>query len=173
MARFCVCGAAQKFRHLYIGVLSVIIVRIDYGEIVMHLALRAKQRMRGSPRLHTSLRHGISFGQVFKVLEHICGLDIFGNALTDGFFKIPQVLLFDDKNNFIKSRGNRVMDGIVNDKFAAGADRINLLQPAVTASHPGSKNHQCHSITLLSVFAHSARNSHCYILAQILTFVQR
>ena len=46
----------------------------------------------------------------------------------------------DDKDNFSEAGMDGVVDGVVHDDFAVGANAVHLFEAAVPASHSGSKN---------------------------------
>ena len=61
----------------------------------------------------------------------------------DGGFHIGLEILADDIDHFAKPRLDGVMNGIVDDGFAMGAQTVHLLQAAITAAHTGCKNKKC------------------------------
>ena len=50
--------------------------------------------------------------------------------------------MLDDEYNLLKAGLQRVVDGKIDDKVPMLVHRVNLLQPAVAASHAGCHNYQ-------------------------------
>jgi len=49
----------------------------------------------------------------------------------------------DDEDELAEPGAQRVVNRVVNDGFAGGADRINLFESAVSAAHAGGENEKC------------------------------
>ena len=93
--------------------------------------------MRGAPRLLPAVRHGETGRQVVQVLADIPGLDAFLGMSPDLLAEGCGDLFLDHEDDLAETSPQRVIDGVSDNRLAAGADGIDLLQAAVTAADTG------------------------------------
>ena len=90
-----------------------------------------------------------ALGNLCDLLERIFHRNDFFQAFSHGLTEYIQVFFLNDKYHLVKSGLDGIVDGVVQDKFPVSSHRINLFQPAISASHTSRHNHQCHHIYLL------------------------
>ena len=74
-------------------------------------------------------------GHAGEILEHIIDLHLFGDAVAaDGGDKLLHTGL-DDEDHMVKPSANRVVDGVLHQNLAVGAEAVNLLVSAVAGAH--------------------------------------
>ena len=103
--------------------------------------------MAGAQRLDAAFRHGAALRQLVRALEYIVYLhECFGgvaDALAEG---IQQFFLY-DKHNAAEAGLPGVINRIIHNDLTVRADRIDLLETAVTGAHASSHNDEyriCH-----------------------------
>ncbi len=141
---FFILGGFQKFVNDLEGGFSVVIVGIDHrkGRIADGIP-GAEHRMTGAPGLGAVDRNGISGREHIQFLVSIADLHrTFFQPLADGFHEILFNGFFDDDHGGIKTGFVGIVERKIQNGFAAGSHRIDLLQTAVAASHTGCHNHQ-------------------------------
>ena len=116
---------------------AVKIIRIDGGERFTHRVGGHENRMGGAPRLGAAGRHGKPRRQFVQFLKDVFHRDAFLETRADDFPELRFDVVPDDEDELAEAGAHRVINRIINDRLAVGADRINLLQPAVTAAHAG------------------------------------
>ena len=130
-------------RHHPVALRSVEVVCIDHGERLLDGVGGHQDRLRRAPRLGAPGRHAESRGNLVQFLKDV----VHRNALfkTRAHYLLERLLdiLADDKNQLPKPGAHGVKDRVVDDGFAARANRLNLLQTTVTAAHTGSQNKKC------------------------------
>src|ERR1700723_183001 len=93
--------------------------------------------MQRAPWLGAAGRDGKPQRKFVEFLKGVFDGDMFFKPCTDG---LPESLLnvpADDEHDLAESRAKCVVDRIVDDGFAAGADWINLLEATVAVAHAG------------------------------------
>ena len=101
------------------------------------MVLCAEDRVRGSPRLHTSFGDRISLRQLVERLECVLELHVRADALADALFKVLLHLLLDDEHDLFKARADRIEHGKVQNDVIVIVDRLDLFRTAETAAHAG------------------------------------
>ena len=87
------------------------------------------------------------------------------------FAEVVFEVFTNDKHEFAKAGVDGVVDGVVHDGFAVGAELVKLLEAAVTAAHAGSKEEKCrfhvimNLVRLLAGWGEAARRSPCGVSA--------
>ena len=129
-----------------VNALAVVIVGIDHREGGIDVLPGCQHRLAGTPGLCTALRQNA--GNIRQGLEAVAHLNAMGGAhffdpvsddLPEVFFNIPA----DDKHNFIESRLNGVVNGIVHDDMTGFVHLGQLLDPApIAAADPGCHDNQ-------------------------------
>lgn len=95
--------------------------------------------MVGAPRFHAALGRGESLGEGVEALEdELCG-DVALILGEDLLAKLLLEVLPDDEDDLAKSRLDGVVYGVVHDGLTIGSKSVELLQPAVAATHSGSQ----------------------------------
>lgn len=111
--------------------------------------------MTGAEGLDAAFRDAVACGELVKLLVSIA--DFHGGrcqALAHSGHKIFFNGLFDKDDGSAESGLIGIINGVVQDGLSVAAQGINLLESAVTAAHPGSKddeNRFIHNRMLLSV----------------------
>ena len=101
-----------------------------------------------SPGLGAVRRAGESFGQCIEALEY----QFAGNvAFILGEHNAAEVVfevLADNEYQLAEAGVDGVVDGVVHDGFAVGAETVKLFQAAVTAAHTCCEEKECrfHSV---------------------------
>ena len=148
MALVAVCFViAHKIGQLHKAVSSVEVIGVDDRERVVDGTCGFKHRVTGAPRLGAVGRDGNALRNVLCLLENILDLYAAFDALADSLAEKLKVFLFYNENDLVKARLERIIDRVVDDELAVGADRVNLLEPAVSAAHTCCKNKQCHYLS--------------------------
>ena len=86
--------------------------------------------------------HGKARRNVFERLEDVVDGHALFKARADGLAKGLFDVLADDKDELAESGAQGVEDGVIDDGFAGGADRIDLFEAAVAAAHAGGENEE-------------------------------
>ncbi len=125
-----------------IGLRAVEIIGIDDGKGTVYQVPCCPHGMARSPGTGSSGRNGESRGQVIQLLKGIGNRNTVGVTIPDrtpeSRFNIPP----DDKDNFAKAGPHGVENGIIEDRFAGRPHRIQLLQSAVSATHPSGEDEE-------------------------------
>ena len=95
-----------------------------------------------SPGLYPSLRDLKAFRNLVQLLEYIFHLHVPAYPVPHTLAEILLVFLLNDENDLFKSRAVRVIHGKINDLVPLRIHRIDLLEPAVAASHTCRQNYQ-------------------------------
>ena len=115
---------------------SVVVIGIDDKERFLDQISRRKNRLTGSPRFFSTFRNRKTFREIIHLLVRILDRSDLLDPVSDDLLKIFLQIFSDDKNNFIKTRFQSVMDRIVHNDLAARTNRGKLLDSAAkTASN--------------------------------------
>ena len=130
--------ALQKVVQLDKSLFAVVVVGVDNGERLLDDALAGQHSLAGAPGLAAALGHGVPGGNVLQRLERVVDLNAqlgadFLDAVADGLFESVLDIVADDKDDFVKPGLDGVMNGIVHDDLAVGADGCQLLDAAAEA----------------------------------------
>ena len=131
--------------------LSVVIVCIDYSERSVDLIDRAQNRMRRSPRLHSSFRNLEAFRDVVQVLECVLYVHDLCHPVSYSLFKVSLVLFLDDKDYFFEPCPFRIKDREIHNDMPFLIYRVDLFEAAVPASHARCHNDQYRFLHLFSL----------------------
>ena len=134
--------AAQVIVHQLKALRAIVVVGVDDRKRrIADGLLGGQNRVGGAPGLHAALGHGKAFGQAVQLLVGIAHLKPgFHGSGTHGGLERLLNLMLDDEHNGLKPGAAGIVQAVVDDGFPAGADRVDLLQPAVAAAHTGSHN---------------------------------
>ncbi|MPM62897.1 hypothetical protein SDC9_109775 [bioreactor metagenome] len=125
------------------GALAVVIVRVDGGKRFMYNVLAAEDGVRRAPGLDAVFRHGEPGGEHrFRLLKDIVHFQMLFGSAADDLVKVVLDLAVDDEYDLLKPRLHCVEERIVHDDFAVAADRVDLLESAVTAAHTGGHDNE-------------------------------
>ena len=121
------------------AVAVVEIITVDHAERLVDHLLGHHHSMVGTPRFGTALGNGISLRDLVETLEDELAGDmtlIFGkDLLAEILFEI----LADHPDDLAKTGLDGVIDTVVHDRLAVGAQTVQLFQTTITAAHTGSK----------------------------------
>ncbi len=120
---------------------SIIVVCIDDCKRPVDLVDSAQDRMCRPPWFCTALRYGKALRDVLDPLKRIGSLHILLHPASDGLAEVLFIFLLDDKHHFLKARQLRIIYGKLHDDVSLIVHRVDLLQPAVAASHSRSHDH--------------------------------
>ena len=95
-----------------------------------------------SPRLYTSFRNFVTFREIVQILEYIRYIHDLLNSLSNSFFKICFIFFLNNKYDFLKSCAFCIKDREIHNNMSFLIYRVNLLQPAISASHSCCHNDQ-------------------------------
>ena len=96
--------------------------------------------MHRAERLGALFRHVIESRHAREILEGVIHLHLLGDTIAaDGSKRFLHARL-DDENHLVKTRADRVIDGILHQDFAVRTETVHLLVSAVTGTHTGSHN---------------------------------
>jgi len=116
------------------GIPAIEIVGIDCREWLVDYVFGGEDGLSGSPRPLPCGRDREPLRQVIQFLKDVINRDPPFEPGTDGFPKRRLDFMADDKNQVAKSGTQGVEHRVVDDRFAAGADGIDLLEAAVAAA---------------------------------------
>ena len=90
------------------------------------------------------VRHGVEglLGIAELHLAAVRGAQRLQRVARQTVDQLPDLRL-DDEHHLIETGPNRVVDAVVHQNFAVGADAVHLLVAAVTGAHTGRHDHQC------------------------------
>ena len=129
---------AQELANLHEAVATVEVVAVDDAERLLDNVLTHEHSMIGAPRLLTTLGNRESCGQCVECLEteltlHLA-LVLRENLGAELLFEI----LADNPYYLTKTCLNGVVDTIIHDGLAIGAQTVELLQATIAATHTSS-----------------------------------
>jgi len=130
----------ETVKHLK-GVNSIVVIGVYYPERLVNLGFRHHNSMTGSPGFLTPFRHLVSAGKVSEILKNVINLYYIPESL---YKSLPELLLYItpyDKYHLAEPGPPGIIDRIINNRFAGRPDLVKLFIPAISAAHPGSKNH--------------------------------
>ena len=135
--------AGKELRQAHEGVASVEVIGIDDDERTPHRVGRAPDGVAGAPRLGAAGRRGEErIRKSIELLEDVVDrhplLETSPHALAKHGFEVAP----DDEDHAVKPRAQRVEDGVVEERFAVGPDRFDLLGAAEAAAHAGSHDEE-------------------------------
>ena len=129
--------------------LAIVVVSIDNGERLLDDILAGQNCLAGAPGLAALSGNFVPGGDGVLLLESIgnlnaqVGTGLF-NAVADGFLESLLNVVADDKDNLVKPGFDGIMDGVIHDDLAVGADSGQLLDAAAKAgADAGCHNAQC------------------------------
>ena len=98
--------------------------------------------MACAPGLDAAFGNGVAIGQIIQLLKSVVYLQLLFQPGAHHFLEIFFNGVLDDKDDLFKAGAHGVVDGVVQNDLAVGADGIDLLQSAVTGTHAGGHNDQ-------------------------------
>ena len=111
---------------------AIKIIRINHSKGLVYNSCHAKQCLRSTPWLETSLGQCEPFGQIIKLLKSVFHLYMLADSVSDGVSEIAEILLLDDKDNLIKACLYCIIDRKIYNKIAILVHRIDLLHSTVS-----------------------------------------
>ena len=139
----------QEVVQLHKGFLAVVVVGVDHRKGLLQDALAGQHGLAGAPGLGASLGHGETGGHILQRLEGVSrfhaqrfagGLDAVADGLLEGLLDV----VTDDEDDLVKAGLDGIVDGIVHDDLAVGADSRQLFDAAAEAgADAGRHDYQC------------------------------
>ena len=133
---------------LHKSFLTVVVVGVDDGERLLDDALAGQHGLAGAPGFGAALGHTVTRGHIFQCLKRIVDLDTqvgadLLDAVADGLFKGFLDIVADDKDDLVKASFDGVVDRVIHDDLAVGADCGQLFDAAAeTGAYTGRHNNQ-------------------------------
>ena len=133
------------------GLTAVEVVAVDDGEGLLDHAGGHQHGVGGAPGL---LALGVdrqeTGGDLVQLLGHedklqgasVGALDVAVFA-RDRLLELLEEVFADDVNHFAETGLYGVVNGIIDNGFAVGAEAVHLLESAVTATHAGGEDEKC------------------------------
>ena len=134
---------AQLFAHHAEGVAIVEVVAVEHGEGFLDGALAHHDCVVSTPGLGALSRAGEAFGQSIEGLEYEFAGDV---AFVLGEHDATEILLeilADNKDEFAEASVDSIVDGVIHNGFTVGAQGVQLLQTAITATHSCCEEKKC------------------------------
>ena len=145
--------ADKILMNLSVGFFPVIIVCIDNDKRLIENFFRCKNCLTGSPWLGAAFRLFETVRKIFQFLERIFYFCDFLNSFSNDMTEFLLQILPDNKNHFIKSGLQRIMDGILHDHLSVRAHRRKLFNSfSEAASDSCRHDHKCcflHNVSFL------------------------
>ena len=122
---------------------AVVVVGIDDRKGRVDAPGGGQHRVGGAPGLDAAFRHRKALRQHVQLLEGVAHLQAgLPGAGAHRPLELGLDLVLDDEHHGGKSRPAGVVQAVIQDGLAAGAHRVDLLQPAVAAAHAGSHHNK-------------------------------
>ena len=118
---------SHKIRELYKTVASIEIVGVDDGKIVIDRTLSTQHCVSCAPRLDSAFRDLYAVRQIVDVLKNVIDLNVIFDALAYGFAEYIEIFFLNDEHNVVKSRLECIINRVIENEFAVGADGVDLL----------------------------------------------
>ena len=96
--------------------------------------------MVGTPRFGAVGGASVSFGELVGGLEYYFNGYMALVFSEDFFTEVVFEVFTDYENDFTEAGAYGVVDGVVHDGFAVGAELVELFKTAVTATHASGEN---------------------------------
>ena len=157
LARAALRELAEELAHYLERVAAVEVVAVDDGKGFLNDVLAHHHGMVRAPRLFAAFGHSEALGQFVQRLEHHFHRQVVLILADNLLAEIVLKILADDKHQFAETGLDGIVDGIVHNRFAVGAQTVHLLQTTIAAAHAGSKQKQCrfHTVLLISISFYS------------------
>ena len=105
--------------------------------------------MAGAEGLGAALGDGIAGGQLLQFL--VCIADLHRSIFQTSAYRLHEIVadgFLDDNDDGFETGLMSIVNRVVQDGFALGTDRVDLLQTTVTAAHTGRHDYEnrflCH-----------------------------
>ena len=134
---------SQELSSLRKSVGTVEVISIHHAERLVHYIAGCKQSMCRTPRLHATLRHAVTLGQIIQALECVIYLNLTGKASTDLALKRLLKILTNNEYNLTETGADSIIHGIVENNFTVGTHGVQLFKATVTAAHTCCENKKC------------------------------
>ena len=153
-----------------VGVHPVIVIGVDDAEGSVHLRLRAQQGVDRAEGLGASLRNVIEVrygGIVLIDVGHLHRLALRRLFLLEIAHQLVHHLphfRLDDEHHLVKASPQGIVNGILHQNFAVGADAVHLLAAAIPGTEACRHDHQRNSHIASPLFLLSIRylaRRHC------------
>ncbi|MPM74990.1 hypothetical protein SDC9_121980 [bioreactor metagenome] len=132
---FTIFQSREMVSQHFVALTAIEIVGIDHREWFVNHLFSHHHCVIGTPRLHPVGMEGKTFRQHIQLLEHQF-YRYFLLIFTDDLF--PEIIfkrLPDHKNQLSEAGIHCVINRIVHNGLAVGAQSVELFQPSVTTSH--------------------------------------
>ena len=129
---------------------AIVVVGVDDRKRRVDGFGRRQDRVRGAPRLDAPFGHGKARGQLVQRLVGVAHGQPGGfGARAHAFAERLVDLRLDDEHDRLEPGAARVKKAVIQDGLAVRAHRVDLLEPAVAAAHPGGHHDQNRFAVLL------------------------
>ena len=123
------------------GVAAIEVVGVDDGEGFVYHILGHEYGVVGTPRFLATFGHTEACRQAVELLVDI----LHGNAASevvgvDVAFELVGKRMADYEDHLAEAGAYGILDAVVHDYLAVGANAVHLLQPTVAAAHAGSQD---------------------------------
>ena len=120
---------------------SIVVIGIDHGEGNVQGLAAGKDSLAGSPWFFAIFRAGEAFREVMHILKYIGNVCNLLHTVSDDRAEFVFDVFSDDKNDLVKTGFQGIMDGIIHDDLAIGANRSQLFDASSkTAADTGCHN---------------------------------
>jgi hypothetical protein len=136
-------GGAEVTGQLAKGVGAVKIVGVDDGKRLAHLGAGAPDGVAGAPGFFARDGRGEAAGQVAGFLKGVADVEAAaGVGFADAAAEFVGKIAADDEDDAAEAGAAGVVEGVVKNGPALGADGVHLLQAAIAAAQAGGENDQ-------------------------------
>ncbi len=119
---------------------TVVVVGVDDGEGSLHHAPGGQGRLGGAPGFGPLRRNGITLRQVLLELVDVFHIHALLQPLSHQGLEVLLDFRLDDEYHRLKPRPAGVIDGVIQNYLPVVPHRVQLLESAVAAAHPGGHN---------------------------------
>lgn len=127
--------------HDHESIASIEIVGIDDSERLVDSLLGHKDGMVGAPRLDAASGDREASGEAVEFLKDIIDSDTVAEMLGIDFcLKFLFERVTDDEDDLAETGADGIVDAIIHNNFAVGADAVQLFEATVAAAHASGKD---------------------------------
>ena len=135
---------AEELGHRAETLSAVKVVAVDDGKRLVDDISGHHYGVIGTPGLLAAFGHHISGREIFELLEYI----LHGHAAAEtlGIVYLLEVLferMTDDENDLAESGADSIINRIIDNRLAAGAETVHLFERAVSGAHSGCQYKEC------------------------------
>ena len=133
---------AEELHELPEGLAAEEIIRADHGERALDRVARTPHGMARAPGFLASGRRAHAAGQRLERLKDILHRRLARVTPADLLAEDRLKVAPDHENHPAESRPQCVEDRVVENRFARGTDRVDLLEPAIAGTHAGREDEE-------------------------------